>query len=220
MPGASRYERAIQLESRGAFAEAESIFEQLLLSTAHDRGDIFFHCGWCLEQGTPPDWERALFCYREAAEITQLPLCRINSLFRAGWVAMHLKDYPAAAHWFKKAIDAHERTPISETIFHDALYWYAVCLEAQGHYLEAISWHHRVQQSAPMLTPESRFREIQCLNRVGAYRQALAVCRTFSPQPPKGFDPERYNELYSLVQRETGAIRSILADDFMQKGNQ
>ena len=213
-----RFQEALALEQQGDFARAQAIFEELLQSGEQDRGDLLFHRGWCLEQGTPPDPQGALACYRQAAEITRLPLCRMNSCFRAGWVAMQQKAYAEACRWFKMAIDEHEQTPVNEVIYHDALYWLAVCLEALGHYREAIAWHHRVQAVAPRLAPESRFREIHCLNRIGAFEQALAVCRRFTAPPPDGFDPERYNELSSLARREAAALQACLNDDFMQKG--
>ncbi len=65
-----------------------------------------------------------------------------------------------------------------------------------------------------MLDPEARFREIQCTTQIGAYTEALHLCRTFAQPPAPGFSEERYRELQALAEREQKIIQALLAENF------
>jgi len=104
MPDYSLFEHAMKLESKGNYLEAFNIFEFLLDSSEHDKGDLLFHCGWCLENSVPVKFLRALAYYKKAAQTTTIPLCRMNSFFRCGWLLMQSKQYQYADESFRKAI--------------------------------------------------------------------------------------------------------------------
>jgi tetratricopeptide (TPR) repeat protein len=210
-----RYENAMALESQGRFREAFALFKILLDSNdIPDRGDLFFHCGWCLEHEKNLDDQPAYDYYRQAAHETAIPVCRMNSFFRAGWLRMGEKNYKEAIELYRKAIELHESRTVHDGIYREAAYWLAVCLEGTGRYLEALEWYRTVQRIAPLLAPESRFREIQCLNRIGAYPEALEVCRWFEREPPQGFDKNRYKELRSMTEHERKMLEDCLCDEY------
>ncbi len=196
------YESALKLESEKQFEQAFHQFEKLLFSTNVDRGDVLFHCGWCLENAPELDSKLAVFCYQEAAEVAAIALCRMNSSFRAGWLLMHEKNYREADKWFSNAIAIQCKTPASELIYTDSLYWLAVCKESQQRYFDALDSYREVAEIAPQMAPESWYRQIQCLNKIGNFEQALEVCSFFAQSPPQGFDHNRYRDLQKLVATE------------------
>ncbi|NIR63834.1 MAG: hypothetical protein GWN00_02375, partial [Aliifodinibius sp.] len=124
----TQYDMALMLESAGDFRQAFKIFKLLLCSDDHDRGDILFHCGWCLENDPSAENQCALPYYREAANTTANSVCRMNSLFRVGWLLMHEKNYHLAGMFFKEALAMHQCQQVHDGLYHEALYWYAVCL--------------------------------------------------------------------------------------------
>ena len=207
---ATLYESALQLESEKQFEQAFHHFEKLLFSTDVDRGDVLFHCGWCLENAPELDSKLAVFCYQEAAAIAKSALCRLNSSFRAGWLLMHEKNYRDAEKWFSNAIEIQCKTPASELIYIDSLYWRAMCKESQQRYFDALEGYRKVAEIAPQMAPESWFRQIQCLNNIGNFEQALEVCSFFEQSPPKGFDHSRYQDLQKQVATERDRLTECL----------
>lgn len=213
MTAASIYKTAISLEREGDYASALPRFRKCLELKEYDRCDVLFHIGWCLEQ--KGEKEDAIFSYREAAELDGDANCRMNSAFRAGWLLMHTKDYSRAAELYRKAIDLGEYTGIKDDIYQNAAYWYALCQESRGCYLEALEWYRLVQEIAPLLDPESRYRQINCFNRIGLYRQALEMCYSFQQSPPNVFDQNRYEELRRLANREQELLEACLSEEFL-----
>ena len=207
---ATFYESALQLESEKQFEQAFHHFEKLLFSTDVDRGDVLFHCGWCLENAPELDSKLAVFCYQEAAAIAKSALCRLNSSFRAGWLLMHEKNYRDAEKWFSNAIEIQCKTPASELIYIDSLYWRAMCKESQQRYFDALEGYRKVAEIAPKMAPESWFRQIQCLNNIGNFEQALEVCNFFAQSPPQGFDHSRYQDLQKQVATERDRLTECL----------
>lgn len=211
----SLYEQALEYERQGNYTRAFNLFHECLERQECDRGDILFHCGWCLEQEDGRDVRQALSFYREAAEASENITCKMNSLFRAGWLLMHEKDFTLAAQYYLRAIRLGDRATAFDEIYQSALYWLAVSLEAQGQYIEALKCYRAVQKITPLLTPESRFREINCLNQIGSFAEALAVCRSFEEPPPAGFDEARYRELRALAIRECQMLETCLSEEFI-----
>lgn len=212
-PEMSLYQQALQFEQEGDFARAFNLFYECLCAAEQDRGELLFHCGWCLEQDKERDVRQALSFYREAGEIAGNPVCRMNSLFRAGWLLMHQKEYAEAEEMYRQAV----RTPVekgAEQLYIHAAYWLAVCLEVQGRVLESLQWFRSVQQLSPQLSAEARYREICCLNRIGAYAEALEVCRRFDEPAPPGMDEMRYRELRELAKHERRILESCLTEEF------
>lgn len=212
-PEMSSYQQALQFEQAGDFARAFNLFYECLSAAEQDRGDLLFHCGWCLEQDKERDARQALSFYREAGEIAGDPVCRMNSRFRAGWLLMHLKEYAEAQEMYHKTVRAPAEKG-AEPIYTHAAYWLAVCLEVQGRVLDALQWFRSVQQLSPQLMPEALYREICCLNRIGAYAEALEVCRRFDEPAPPGMSEARYRELRELAENERRILESCLAEEF------
>ena len=210
----SLYEQALKYEREGNYARAFNLFQECLAGQEYERGDLLFHCGWCLEQEDSRDMRQALSFYREAAETGENLTCKMNSLFRAGWLLMHEKDYPAAAEYYHRVIRLGNAAAICDEIYHNALYWLAVSLEAQGQYIEALKCYRAVQKISALLNPESRFREINCLNQIGSFSEALTVCKSFEEPPPTGFDEARYRELRALADKEYRALETCLSEEF------
>ena len=210
----SLFETAMELESNGKYSEALELFELLLSSSDYDKGDLRFHCGWCLENIDPEKIQTVLNLYEQAIFTTTISLCRMNSLFRCGWLTMQNKDYLHADGYFRKAIELHEAEPIDEGIYHQSLYWYAVCRESLGYYLEAIKIHKYLQEVSPMLNPESRCRQINCLFQIGSFTAALKICQSFNNAPPEGFDKTRYEKLRHLAELEYRSLYNYLDESY------
>ena len=214
MESLSDYEQACKHELQGEFSQALALYQKCLAHQEYDQGDILFKCGWCAEQdksvGTPTNAD-ALAYYQKASEIARVPATKLNSLFRAGWLLMHDKQWPEAGQCLKRAMECAEQSDLKTRIYEHTLYWYAVCLETQGHFLEAIQWYRLAQEIAPELKLESCVREICCLDQIGLYQEALNVCLTFASMPSEGCDEKRYNELFSLVQHKKNILKECLS---------
>ena len=89
---------------------------------------------------------------------------------------MQEKEYSKAGELFKRTIDNAKSTNVMNETYRHATYWYAVCAEIQGRYIEAVDWYRLLEATAPILRPESYLREIVCLIRIGSYEEALKVC--------------------------------------------
>lgn len=194
------FHQAIGLESERKFAEALELFRNCLFDPTLDEGDIHFHCGWCLENEREP--LRAVVSYENAATTTRIPSCKINSYFRAGWVLMHEQDFANAADAFRNAIDYAQLIALGYATAQHAMYWHAFCLESQGQYRDALTWYRVAQSRCPVLDPESRLRQIVCLNAIGLYDDALEMCRSLDAPAPSDVDAQRYAVLSEDVQRE------------------
>ena len=203
----SDYEKALQFEQANDYSRAFELFQKCLSDNDGNKAEILFHAGWCVELGQGLDKESALPFYQQAVEFAKTPELRINSLFGTGWLLMQDKEYVNAAASFKQAIDNAKQANIKNETYQHATYWYAVCVETQGCYIEAIEWYRVIQKTNPMLSPESLLREIVCLTHIGSYDEALRVCLKFNDTAPQGFDDNRYKELAVMVKQE----RDILA---------
>jgi tetratricopeptide (TPR) repeat protein len=203
------FHQALTLEYEGRFAEALELFERCFEDPTFDEGDLYFHRAWCLENQNRK--REALLLYARAADLTRIPQCKINCLFRSGWILMHEKDAVQAAQMFRSAIDYGDLVELKNETYRHALYWYAVCLETQGRPLEALTWYRLAQASSPQLDPESRRRQLACLVHVGLYDEALDVCRTFDAPCPEDFTPERYAALRTEVENERAILEACLA---------
>ncbi|RMF58204.1 MAG: hypothetical protein D6748_09435 [Calditrichaeota bacterium] len=212
------FEKALHYEQEGDFSTAFDLFRQSLEYDEIDIGDALFHCGWCLEQAAHHNWEDILNYYEQAAEKTSMVLVKMNSYFRSGWLWLQEKQYQRAGEHFRKAVEFAEEKEAWNEISYSALYWYAVVLEAQGRYLDALSYHRKLQTFETHLIPESRFREIQCLIQIGAYSEALEVCKKFQESPPDDVDIDRFNNLKELVLNEQRLLEQALDDNFLITG--
>jgi tetratricopeptide (TPR) repeat protein len=206
------FDRALLAEHEGRYSEALKMFQTCLAEEEYDEGEVLFHCGWCTEQEDAGGNDRALRYYELAAAEAHMPVCKLNSLFRAGWLWMHQKEFAKAATTFRHAIDYGELSYCKNEIYNQSAFWYAVCLESQGWYIEAINWYRLVRFLSPQLDPESRLRELSCLNQIGSYDEAFSLCQTFDAPPPVGFEPNRYRELQLAASREREMLQQCLAD--------
>ncbi len=211
----SVFENAIKLESNGQYTEALRLFEFSLQNSDHDTGDILFHCGWCLENIPPVSIHTVIGFYKEAAHSSSIALCRMNSFFRIGWLLMQNKEYEEADGYFRKSIQLHEAEQVHEGIYHQALYWSAVCREFLGYYIQAIKLYQHIQKISPLLNPESRYRQIKCLLQVGSFTDVLSICESFNQPPPAGFDPLRYQQLQKLAELEYQSMQNCLSDQYI-----
>jgi len=211
----SEFESALKLENEGKFNEALQKFENCLVLQEVDRGDVYFHSGWCLEQLGEAKFQQAISSYQKAAELTALLVCEMNSNFRCGWLSRYQRNHSEAAGYFERVIFLGDSHGEINTIYHQALFWLAVTRETQGRLIQALQYYRRVQQLTPELAPESRVREIYCLNQLGLYQEAHQKCLSFETQPPANFDENRYRELHSIIQREQLILeKCLIYDDF------
>lgn len=208
----SPYLSAVTAERAGRYSEALELFLMCLARGEGDPADVQFHCGWCLENGAAADRTRALGYYEAAALTARDPGGRLNSLFRAGWIALQSGDQASAADRFRAVIDLARAERLDHEIYHHGTYWYAFCLEAQGRFLQALDWYRTAGALAPTLLPEARWREIGCLNQVGWYAEAYGICRCFEEPQPDGFDPRRYEHLRETARSEAARLLACLAE--------
>jgi tetratricopeptide (TPR) repeat protein len=213
------FEAALRHEKAGEYDKALDYLRQCQSELSHDRGDLAFHIGWCLENGRDGDGDEVLRYYEQAFSEASSPVVRVNGSFRAGWVLMQNNEYKKAADAFKKAEDLAEQSHLDHDLCHHVLFWHAVCLEHLGQYLEAARYHDLVQRRSSVLAPESRYREIVCHNQVGHFEEALRVCREFPKQGPAGFDPLRYALLRQQVKKEEVLLLSCIEENLSSKGD-
>lgn len=206
----STYEQALRAERKEKFAEAYALFLACVGHPDCDAGEISFHAGWCLEQLPHGDRNEVVRLYHKAAEAAATPSCKMNSLFRAGWVLMQAKEHAKAADLFRQTIEYCAFVGMETETYHQAMFWYAVCLEARSWYLDALKWYRCVESLASSLHPESRYRQIICLNQIGLYEEAINVCHSFERPAPTGFNSGRYGELQSLARHERDLLQACL----------
>jgi tetratricopeptide (TPR) repeat protein len=211
------FEAALQHENAGEYEKALEYLKQCQSEQSHDRGDLAFHIGWCLENDRDGDRAEVLRYYERAYSEASSPAVRVNGSFRAGLVLMQNGEYKKAAEAFKKAEDLAEQSHLDHDLCHHVLFWHAVCLEHLGQYLEAARCHGLVQRRSSVLAPESRYREIICHNQVGHFEEALRVCREFPKQGPASFDPQRYAELRNLAKKEAALLVRCLGRTHLGK---
>jgi tetratricopeptide (TPR) repeat protein len=208
------YEKAVHYEHAGEYEKAFDLFRHCLSEDGHDKGTLNFHCGWCLENIRDGDRNRAVRFYEKASGEAESVLVRVNSSFRAGWIQLQDKEQEKAADAFRNAIDLSVQVNLDHELYHHAVFWYAMCLEHQGRYLEATHQYSVAQRLSATLAPESCYRMIVCCNQVGKFEDALKACGTFPVHVPAGYDPLRYAELAAVVRREeTLLLRCLSADN-------
>ena len=198
----SKYELAIKFEQDGYFMVAYPMFKECLEDKISEPGNVLFKCGWCIEHISEFDNNLAVTYYLKAGQSTKDTICKMNSYFRAGWVLMHLNQNETAIDAYRNAIETGHSEGIFNSIYQDALYWCAVCLESDNRFLDAIYLYRAVRAISLTLGPESRYREIKCLVAVGLYSKALQVCDSFNAAPPSGFPQKRYDELKKSAEKE------------------
>lgn len=217
MNNTSRYDKALEYENNGEFSNAFEIYRECLLYENYDKGDIFFKCGWCLEQGNGNGNLMkidAIEFYKKASEVTKVPSTKINSLFRSGWILMQEKQWIEAGKFFRQSLDHAEVVNQRDAIYSHALYWYAICLEVQGCFIDAVRIHRLVQNISSLLKPESCFREIVCLDNIGLHQEALDRCISFDSNPLEGFEKKRYDDLSLLVKKKRDMLEICLSQSF------
>ncbi|HMU43353.1 MAG TPA: hypothetical protein PKA80_08640 [Ignavibacteriaceae bacterium] len=204
------YTSALELEEKKFFAQAYENFQKCLMQDIGCRAEVLFHSGWCLEQQFGNSSEEALIYYLEGAETGSENSCAMNCSFRAGWILMHLKNFNKASINFSNSRRIGIEHRLINNIFADATYWLAICLEAQNHYLEALKLYKELETYSFAIAPESKWREINCLNQIGFYDEALKTCNSFYSVKPEGFDELRFSELRQKVQREKEILSQII----------
>ena len=209
----THYESAIQYENAGEYGKALEIFQRCLTGGGHDKGDLAFHLGWCLEHDPEGDRASVLQYYDQAFASAPSLVMRVNSAFRSGWVLLQGKEEEKAAAAFQRVIALAEQENFDHDLYHQALFWSAVCLERQGRYLEAAHQYGVVQRLSADLVPESCYRLIVCCNQVGKFESALEACRAFPLDVPSGSDPRRFSELSALVRKEESLLLQCLSED-------
>ncbi len=140
----------------------------------------------------------------------------MNSNFRCGWLSRHQRNHSEAAEYFERVIFLGDSHGEINTIYHQALFWLAVTREMQGRIIQALQYYRRVEQLTPELAPESRVREIHCLNQLGLYQEAHHRCLSFKTQPQASFDENRYRELLAVVQQEQLILEKCLINENFQ----
>jgi tetratricopeptide (TPR) repeat protein len=211
MDANSTFDRALLAEREERYLEALQLFRTCFSEADCDEGEVLFHCGWCTEQDGRNN-DDALRYYELAAAETRIPASKLNSFFRAGWLLMHKKEHAKAATMFRRGIDYAELSYHKNETYNQSVFWYAVCLESQGWYIEAIRWYRLLRLLSPQLDPEGRIRELACLNQTGSYDEALSLCETFDAPPPGGFSVGRYKELRMSVSREQKMLQLCLSN--------
>ena len=210
-----KYDLAIRFEQAGYFKVAYPMFKECLEDRDLDYGNVLFECGWCAEHLEDVDNSLAVSYYLRAGKESADPLCRMNGFFRAGWLLMHFNRYEQAIEAYKNAIQIGHSEGNYESIYQEALYWCAVCLESESRFMDAIYLYRAVQDISTTLNPESRYRVIKCLLAIGLFNEAYQSFDSFNDLPPKGFSIERYNELKNLVEEE----KSLLNECYSSKLN-
>jgi len=210
-----KYDLAVNFKQAGYFKVAYPMFRECLEDSEQDYGNILFQCGWCVEHLDEIDNSLAVSYYLRAGAESADAVCRMNGFFRAGWLLMHFNRNEQAIEAFKNAIQIGHSEGNYDSIYQEALYWSAVCLESENRFLDAIYLYRVVQDISAILNPESRYREIKCLLTVGLFDEALQICKSFDILTPPGFSSERYNELKNLVEKE----KVLLSECYSSKLN-
>jgi tetratricopeptide (TPR) repeat protein len=203
----SKYELACRFEESGFYMVAFSMFRECLVEKNYDQGVIMFKCGWCLEHSEGADNNMIISYYLGAGKIGSDSVCRMNGFFRAGWLLMQLNKNTEAIEAYSKSIGVGHAEGIYNSIYSEALYWCAVCLEKESRVLDAIELYRTVTIISPHLKPESLYREICCNITIGRYNDAIKLSNEFTQEPPTEFSTARYNELKELVKIEQTTLK-------------
>lgn len=207
------FELALKFENAKCYFTAYSIFKDCLQDSRFQKGDLYFHCGWCTENLKVADKTTAIQNYLLAAELADEIICRVNSYFRAGWLFMHLDQPQNAIECYLKAIELSGNIKSITGLYSESLYWCGVCFEKEKRFIEAIKNYRIVKNLSVSLNPECRYRETISLIQIGAYEEALQVIRSFDFPAPDKFPEKRYAELKELVNKEKRILRYCFSNN-------
>ena len=205
----TKYELALDFERSSYFLPAYVLFKECLADRNFDQGDVLFHCAWCIEHISGTDKRRSVSYYLLSAKLAEDTVCKMNSYFRAGWVLRHMDENTEALNSFSKVIEIGHSKGFFNSIYIDALYWFAVTLESENKFLDAIKIYRAIAGLSDELNPECRYREMLCLITVGKYIEAIDVCSSFESPCPKSFSSDRYNELRELAMHEKSILKYL-----------
>jgi tetratricopeptide (TPR) repeat protein len=205
----NKYELACKFEKAGIYKVAFAMFRECLAESSIESGELLFKCGWCIENIDEFDNSRAIEYYIAAGENTSDPVSRMNSFFRAGWLFMHLNKNREAINVYSKSIQTGHAEGIFNSIYSEAMYWCAVCLERENQFIDAIELYRTVSLLYNTLRPESLFREICCNISIGHYTKAHQLCKKFGIKSPDNFSTTRYSELLKQISLEQANLETI-----------
>ena len=185
--------------------------QQRIKNSEVDKANLYFHLAWCSEQEGSGNTEQIIDSYKQCIKKTESSALAGNANFRIAWVLMQNDDYQNAQIYFHNTIHGLEQEQ-NNTYFH-ATYWYAVCLERHGGYLEALKYYQSLDNQ-PELMFESFYRQIICCNHVGDFEAALKICETFlSKNTAEIVDKNRYTELEKMVETEKDSLVNLLKNN-------
>ncbi len=212
------YEIGIKFEQAGYYQIAYSFFKDCMYNQQVDLGDLYFHCGWCVENLSAVRKNVAIENYLLAGKLALDDSCKANGYFRAGWIFMHLNQNRNAINCFLNSIKFSKDNQSTTELYSDSLYWCAVCFERENRIIDAIGYYRKVKENSERLNPESRYRELMCLIAIGSFTESLEICRSFEFPPPEKFPSKRYSELKKLADNERKIIEASLSTE-LKSGN-
>jgi tetratricopeptide (TPR) repeat protein len=187
---------------------ALALFESLSGRPGFDAANLHFHCGWSAELAKRD--EAAITHYRQVATLAAAPALHVHARFREGWIRYCQHNTSAALLALEEATHLAETHGINNAIACHAEYWYAVCLEQDGRFIDALR-HYRRGRACDDLHVEAAYREILCLIAVGLYREAVEACDAFLNDAPPTAASARHQEVAALVREEKASLEKSLA---------
>lgn len=213
MNNSATYEQALALLSEKRFVEAYPLFKQCIGDSGLNQSDVLFNCGWCLEN-IGNSQKKALYYYQSCYESATVGELKLNAGFRYSWVLMEEKNYPQAQHLLSKILAETKLSLTKSLVLRHAVFWFAVCLELDSRFLEAIDFYRKLETvNDQNLELEAQYRKIVCLNQVGNLEAALQSADEFLHLPSfSGDEGLRQSELIRLVKDEKCQIERALAE--------
>jgi tetratricopeptide (TPR) repeat protein len=207
------YEKALALLSENRFAEAYSLFRQCVGIDGISQADLLFNCGWCLENIGNSRKQTSSY-YLSSYTSAQRDELKLHAGFRYSWVLIEEKKYSEAQSFLSKILAETKLALTESPMLRNVAYWFAVCLELEGRYLDAIDNYHKVESfNGEGLALEAQYRKIICLNQVGKLEAALQSADEFLSLPSlSGDEGLRQSELIRIVAHEKSQIERAFAE--------
>jgi len=203
--GTGPWQCALRAQEAGEYAAAARHFAACVPDDVHERAEIEFRVGWCLELAGQQSG--AIEHYERVAAAAHAPAFAIEALFRLAWLALQANEFDRARPSLERALAIAAQSAIANPTVAHARYWHALCLENDGRLIDAAARYAAIAVEADSdLWHEAAYRRLVCLSQIGDFEGALAEADRLVAAVAGVRDPARLAALQLAARAERAQI--------------
>jgi len=201
---------ALRAQEAGEYTTAAQYFAACVPDAIHERAEIEFRIGWCLELAARQS--AAIEHYEHAATAAHAPPLAIEALFRLAWLALQANEFGRARPLLERAIALAAESAVANPTVAHARYWQALCLESDSQLIDAAARYAAIaDEGDPDLWHEAAYRRLVCLSQVGDFDGALAEADRLAAANAGVREPRRLAALQEAAHAERAQIERARA---------